>query len=60
MFNFDKRVLFVLDQKYVFGFQNEYIDVIGNIWILGVNIGNQGENAMFGYFWVTSVINDKC
>ena len=50
MFNFEKRVLFILDHKYVFGFQNEYIDVVGNIWTFGVNIGNQGENAMLGIF----------
>ena len=58
MYNYEKRVLFILDHKYVFGFQNEYIDVVDNIWTLGLNIENKGNYAMFGYIWVTNVIND--
>ena len=49
MCNFEKRVLFILNHKYVFGLQNVYIEVVGNIWTLGVNIVEKGKNAMFGY-----------
>ena len=60
MYIFEKRVLIILDHKHVFGFQNAYVDVVGNMWTLGVNIENKGNYATFGYIWVMSDINDIC